>query len=362
MRDRAAPQGRLGSCPTASNTGKLRNRYRKEAAFVEAVAGSFHMNQPLQPLSDGRGSECATEPRPPAWHVMGHSVRGASHARSGLPNQDAIGWVEDADCAGGVLLAVADGHGSAKCFRSECGSRFAVDVAKSVLGSLAWCPASELTTAPSRSRLGIGASEPRASASGTWDPGDGLAPELVRRWRQIVQDHLCENPIPASALLKLERKLGKAARRSVESDPVLAYGSTLLVTGVSESMVFHLQLGDGDILTVSDGAEVSRPWPRDEGPLGDETASLATRDAAAEMRLQVTRAPASMPALILLSTDGYANSFREDGGFLAVGRDLLRTIHTEGIAPIRENLECWLREASDLGSGDDITVGILWRA
>jgi hypothetical protein len=274
---------------------------------------------------------------------MGHSVRGASHMRSGIANQDAIGWVENADSASGVLLAVADGHGSAKCFRSEYGSRFAVDIAL------------QLTT-------GIDASEPRASASGMWDTGEGLAPELVRRWRQMVQDHLCENPIPASALLNLERKLGKAARRSVESDPVLAYGSTLLVTGVSESIVFHLQLGDGDILTVSDDAEVSRPWPRAEGPLGDETASLATRDAAGEMRLHVTRAPASMPALILLSTDGYANSFREDGGFLAVGRDLWRTIHTEGIAPIRENLECWLREASDLGSGDDITLGILWRA
>lgn len=262
---------------------------------------------------------------------MGRSVRGASHLRSGLPNQDAIGWVEDADSAGGVLLAVADGHGSAKCFRSDYGSRFAVEAAKSVLS--------------------------------TPEPADAerVPAELVQRWREAVQTHLCEDPIPASALLKLEKKLGRAARLSVEADPVLAYGSTLLVTAVSESGAFYLHLGDGDILTVSGEAEVSRPWPRDERLFGDETTSLATRDAAREIRWRIARAPEDLPALILLSTDGYANSFRDDDGFLAVGRDLLRMIHAEGIGPITENLECWLREASELGSGDDITVGILWR-
>jgi len=262
---------------------------------------------------------------------MGRSVRGASHVRSGLPNQDAIAWVEDADAAGGVLLAVADGHGSAKCFRSDYGARFAVEAARSVPG------------------------RPQAADA------ERVAEELVQRWRQAVRNHLCDDPIPSSALLQVEKKLGRAARLSVEADPVLAYGSTLLVTAVSESVAFYLHLGDGDILTVSGEAEVSRPWPRDERQLGDETTSLATRNAAREIRWRITRAPEDLPALILLSTDGYANSFRNDDGFLAVGRDLLRMLHKEGIGPITENLECWLREASELGSGDDITVGILWR-
>jgi serine/threonine protein phosphatase PrpC len=262
---------------------------------------------------------------------MGRSVRGASHTRSGLPNQDAIGWTELAGSAGSLLLAVADGHGSAKCFRSDYGSRFAVETAKAAL------------TAPEQT-----------------DP-TRLAEEVVSRWRVAVQNHLCEDPIPASAWLKLEKKLGKAARLSVEADPVLAYGSTLLAAVVSESVALYLRLGDGDILTVSGEAEVSRPWPRNEEQFGDETASLATRNAAREVQLRITRAPENLPALILLSTDGYANSFRDDGGFVAVGRDLLRMIHSEGIAPITENLECWLQEASELGSGDDITVGVLWR-
>lgn len=263
-----------------------------------------------------------------AWRVLGRSIRGASHVRSGLPNQDAIGWRENADCAGGVLLAVADGHGSAKCFRSDYGSRFAIDAAMALL-AMPQLPDSER-----------------------------LPEELVCRWRRSVENHLAEEPIATNTLKQLERKLGKDARRAVECDPALAYGSTLLAAMVSDTSVCYVQLGDGDILAVSKAGAVERPWPRESDRIGDETASLATEGAAREVRIRVTEA---MPALVLLATDGYANSFREDGGFLAVGRDLLQMIHKEGIAPVDENLETWLREASELGSGDDITVGLLWR-
>ena len=77
--------------------------------------------------------------------------------------------------------------------------------------------------------------------------------------------------------------------------------------------------------------------------------------------MRIDSDPDSLPALILVSTDGYANSFREEHGFLAVGVDLMKMIRSEGLGPIRKNLESWLREASELGSGDDVTVGILWR-
>jgi hypothetical protein len=241
-----------------------------------------------------------------------------------------MAWAPHGESGDGFLLAVADGHGSARCFRSEFGSRFAVEVAILVLGM---------------------AAEDRG-----W-----IAVELVRRWRQTVQAHLREHPLTAAELNALERKLGRPARRSVELDPVLAYGSTLLAASVSATTGVYLQLGDGDILLVSEDGAVSRPWPRSEELLGDETPSLATRNAADAVRWLVTRAPQPLPELILLSTDGYANSFREDRGFLAVGPDLLQMIREEGIGPITEKLESWLQEASEQGSGDDITLGILWR-
>ena len=68
-----------------------------------------------------------------------------------------------------------------------------------------------------------------------------------------------------------------------------------------------------------------------------------------------------LPALILVSTDGYANSFVDEAAFLQVGSDFLNVIRTDGLAEVQANLETWLSGASQAGSGDDITLGILCR-
>src|SRR2546421_356438 len=63
-----------------------------------------------------------------------------------------------------------------------------------------------------------------------------------------------------------------------------------------------------------------------------------------------------------VSTDGYANSFRHEKDFLAVGSDLLAMIREEGLDEVASQLEGWLNDASEHGSGDDITLGLLCRA
>ena len=52
-------------------------------------------------------------------------VKGATHQRNGLPCQDSKKIVEISDDI--VIMAVADGHGSEKCPRSDRGSTIAVN-------------------------------------------------------------------------------------------------------------------------------------------------------------------------------------------------------------------------------------------
>ncbi len=66
------------------------------------------------------------------------------------------------------------------------------------------------------------------------------------------------------------------------------------------------------------------------------------------------------PALILVSTDGYANSFADAAGFLQVGSDLLNILRAQGLDEVTANLDGWLTEASEQGSGD-VTLGLLYR-
>jgi hypothetical protein len=67
----------------------------------------------------------------------------------------------------------------------------------------------------------------------------------------------------------------------------------------------------------------------------------------------------ALPTLVLLSTDGYANSFRSDDDFLKIGQDYLEIIREQGIASLAEELPAILTEATQQGSGDDITLAIL---
>ena len=67
------------------------------------------------------------------------------------------------------------------------------------------------------------------------------------------------------------------------------------------------------------------------------------------------------PALVLVSTDGYVNSFSDEAGFLKVGSDLLEMLRGDGFDAVNAQLSGWLEEATRIGSGDDTTVAIICR-
>jgi len=267
------------------------------------------------------------------WRTLQASVRGAAHRRAGLPNQDAV-RIARANDGLSLIVALADGHGSAKSFRSQHGARAAVAVALAACGALF-----KLESASQRKR---------------WAE-EQLPRELTRRWRERVDRSLDRRPF---ALAELEA-LDPASRRQIEANPYLAYGSTLLAVIVAPTFIVYLQLGDGDLLTASASGEVERPLAKDERLIANETTSLCSAKAWNEVRVKFQALAGAPPALILAATDGYANSYRDEAGFQQVARDLWEMIRDEGIEPVQSNLKHWLNEASQQGSGDDITVGVI---
>jgi serine/threonine protein phosphatase PrpC len=263
------------------------------------------------------------------WIALGRSVQGAAHRRASLPNQDALAM------GGAPLwrLALADGHGSARCFRSGLGAECAVQAALEASALLPpGAPHAEI-------KDWLACRLPR---------------EIVRRWRERVDQHLASHPFSPEELGRLpwpQPSLGQSR---------LAYGATLLLAAATAEYAYYLQLGDGDILAVSDDHSVHRPLAQDQRLFANETTSLCMENACGEMRTAF-QARDGLPALILASTDGYANSFRDEAGFLQVGADLLALLREEGEGFVEQHLESWLRESSEIGSGDDITLGLLYR-
>lgn len=277
------------------------------------------------------------------WRVVGQSVRGAAHVRAGIPNQDAIHWLPESSAGLPLILAVADGHGSHKSFRSETGARLAVETAAEVICDF-------LRGQNQTESLSV-----TKRAAEEW-----LPVALTRRWLEAVASHLAARPLSPDELSVL-REVHAAPAQPASSNPAVAYGTTVLAAAVAAGFILYLQLGDGEILTVSREGEVNRPLPKDGRLFANETTSLCSPDAWRDFRVCFQVMPNAPPALILLSTDGYANSFQDEAGFLKVGSDLLDMIRNTagGLDMINDHLESWLTESTYAGSGDDITVGLI---
>jgi serine/threonine protein phosphatase PrpC len=295
-----------------------------------------------------------------SWRIIGSSIRGASHIRTNLSNQDALNWKPENGTGTRCILAVADGHGSKKYFRSDVGARLAVETACEVCESFI------------RDYSG--------KDSGSVQDlkfRDVIGREIVRKWQERVRDHMQQNPFSQDEQNLLVRKPANETKPEgdkiryrppgglEDSNYTIPYGTTLLAVIVTEKFLLYLQLGDGDIITLSQDGSLSHPLPKDERLLANETTSLCLPIAWEEFRVRYQPADSRSPILILVSSDGYSNSFTNYHDFEKVGSDILRMIinHPEeigkGIDTVQAHLTGWLQETSEKGSGDDITVGIL---
>lgn len=250
------------------------------------------------------------------WLAGGASARGASHLRSGLANQDAIGWIGPKHGEDRTSLVVSDGHGGKRHPLSDVGSRLAIDAALSECARLPADP----------EKLDAAA--------------QGLLLRCHTRWLAAVADH---------AALEPERP-----------EVPFAYGATLVGVHMAGSKLLLFQIGDGDILVGRASGRIERPIPEDKGLTGEQTHSLCESDAPSFGKIALVEAGGDDPVdFVLASTDGVAKSFRDDAAFLALGADFRVRVRDNGLAAIGDRLGGWLSDLSANGSGDDATLGII---
>lgn len=258
------------------------------------------------------------------WSIGGASARGASHIRGGRPNQDAVKWTPLGGKGPAVAAAVSDGHGARAHFRSEIGSRLAVEHAIERMS---------------------GAHEDDGDSGG----GAVLAGDILRGWRRSIESHAANHPYTEE-----EGQPGPGPRLS-------PYGATLLTMAAGEDVITLLQIGDGDLLLGYADGRIERPLKPDAGLKGEETFSLCQEDAETRFRVaSLWRTDAVWPDFALLSTDGVAKSYESDAAFeAAVAR--LRDLAKQDWTGLMAGLPGWLSELSAKGSGDDATLAIALR-
>jgi Protein phosphatase 2C len=278
------------------------------------------------------------------WQVLGKSIRGSSHERKGLENQDYFDYTRGPDGELPFCLAVSDGHGSKKHFRSASGSFLAVEKALAALNEF------------------------EASASSL--PLDKLRykalEELPRRifneWQQAVEADIKNKPLAEDPLFN---ELSAEQQAIIQADSYIAYGATLLAVLVTSTYILYLQLGDGDIVSVNSFGVVSRPIQQEQGVMiFNETHSLSQENAWQKFEVELIAKYDDIqyfPDLICVSTDGLFNSFADSSGFEKVACDYRQLLVDIGHEAVEASMEETLKRISAGGSGDDITLGILYR-
>jgi hypothetical protein len=261
------------------------------------------------------------------WQVVTATERGAAHRAAGIPNQDAVAALPLEP--GGMVAAVADGHGHRRHFRSARGARLAVSIACQAARDLA------------------------ARPGGLPETADGLrqalVPGVVAEWRDAVQRDVAAEPFSATE---------DAVRRGDEAS--IPYGTTLLVAIGMGQRLLLAQIGDGDIVGIRPDGTALLAVPGDPLLDGRRTTSLCSRWAGDSFRLAVVDLTATALLGALLVTDGYGNAQVAQAWESVVTADLAGLIPARPRSWLAGQLPVWVAQCASVdGSADDTTLALL---
>ncbi|GAB2717094.1 protein phosphatase 2C domain-containing protein [Streptomyces bullii] len=275
------------------------------------------------------------------WELLEGAVKGAGKKYS----QDRCAARHAAD-GRAVVLAVADGHGSAPHFRSDLGAGWAVEEFVACAGEFARTAVAHDDEAELRGDEGLwwnALSTLRAEAR-------RLPQQVTHRWYERATLHESNSPAHGGP----SRPAGEQPAQRTKGPDLTAYGTTLLGAVLTRRLLVCWQLGDGDVV-VLDAA--GTPYaPLYTGPdLGDETDSLCAPEAWHRARCHWQPLTREGPSGLLLSTDGLSKSFTDHQGFLDFAAGVHGRAVEHGMPAVRNRLPEWLGHAAQY-SGDDTTL------
>lgn len=276
------------------------------------------------------GGGAATGDPAHGWQALTATERGAAHRAMGLPNQDAAEVVPLG--AGGIVAAVADGHGHGRHFRSGRGAQLAVSVACQAARGLAGRPGGLPGSGDTLREL-----------------REVLVPGIVTGWHDAVRADLAAEPFTGAE---------EAARRRGD-DITVPYGTTLLLAAGLGDQLLLAQIGDGDIVGIRPDGVALLPVPGDPLLDGRHTTSLCSPGAAGLFRVAAVDLGRTPLLGVLLATDGYANAQVAQSWEGMVSADLAGLSTGRRASLLAELGERAARCAGLDGSGDDTTIALL---
>ena len=257
---------------------------------------------------------------------------GFSHIEKNKPCQDASGYEVGSHYA---IVAVSDGHGGDKYFRSAVGSTLAVSVTLRCLKEFLTEHWGRLIDTSERQRDEL---------------LKNLERYIITQWRTEIEKDFQKNP-----LSEYEAALCNQFALSPDVFQEFFYGATLLCACMTQEYCFSAQIGDGQCVFLHDDGTESTPIEEDERLGFGMTTSLCDEDAINSFRhcFAVSSTLSSVSA-IFLATDGVADSYSPESLQQFFRKVLQQMCVDYGFAC--SQLEEWLPLLSERGSRDDVTI------
>ena len=249
-------------------------------------------------------------------YSFAQSVRGASHVERNAPCEDAAGAFT---AEGGAyhVIAVADGHGDLRCFRSRKGAELAVSVAMDFLKEVAEEKLSASDAVRERFFHDM-LTNPRYRQLEFRRWSD----VILSRWNDALRRDYDDNPPTPEDLTVLPERL-----RQPDAIPHM-YGATLIAALWLPPALMLLQQGDGRCeVLFADGA-IEQPIPWDSRCEGNVTTSLCDPDATVSFRSRILDLRQTPVAACYLGSDGVEDAYRDTYVGLGESHTLMGGVHS----------------------------------
>lgn len=260
------------------------------------------------------------------WRAQLRGTVGARHTHEGKECQDFGAWqYAEGAIDNALVIAVADGHGAKIHFNSKRGAELAVASA-----------IDRLLDVMKMRIQGESLSFIKRYVS------EILPEKIVKTWRDFIA---IEKGTDSSFLT---------------SEILVPYGSTLLAGLLTDEFICYVQLGDGVIVESFEKGVYHFPFG--QGIFSDEkTDSMCLPTAARDMKVYFQLIEEESPEFVLFTTDGFPNSYETENDFLLTV-EAMRELCQSQLSNKEAQLDEWMQEITAKGSGDDITVGLLFRS
>lgn len=292
-----------------------------------------------------------------------HSCQGFSHKSSDKPCQDS----SFASSSNALSMAiVSDGHGGARYFRSDVGSKLLVEITKeSVKTFTEGAKEIELFKGCGMTQWGVEELDIDGKAKIIHSRMNWLVSSIISQWNIAISQHAVETPLTEWEQANVDPRYlheFEEIRNNPEASLEKTYGCTLMAYVQTPDFWIAFQIGDGKMVffnVADEKLSVEQLVPWDEKCFLNKTTSICDSDAVNEFRYAF-EGNGHFPSAVFLGSDGIDDTFG-DGDLLSdFYIKLYKLLTRKGKDATLKDLKRDLPKLSKIGSKDDMSIALVY--